>query len=326
MHHRLFTAALLLLFIHAPAAAVELGQPAACVVGQDCFVQQFADMDAGPGASDPFCGSATYDGHGGTDLRVLSMADVARGVPVLAMADGTVLRLRDGVADRLVAREADRAAVADAMCGNGVVIGHADGTETQYCHMRQGSVSVAEGDVVSQGDPIGQIGASGMAQFPHVHVSVRKGGVELDPMTGRALGEGCAVGAADPLFAPDVAEAFGRGDSVLMAAGLAGGAIDHDLLSVEGPPAKASARSQAIVAWGWAINLRAGDRFRFRITTPDGQRIVDDLSDAVDRPKASFSAFAGRRRQPAPGPYQVEVAILRGGAVVSQRSETVAVE
>ena len=233
----------------AGASGFELGQPAECILGQDCFVQQFADMEPGSGARDPFCGDATYDGHSGTDLRVLSMADVAHGVPVLAMADGTVLRLRDGVADRLALSEADRAAVADMECGNGVVIGHADGFETQYCHLRQGSIAVAQGDAVKRGDPIGEIGASGMAQFPHVHVAVRRNGAELDPMTGRELGEGCVAGAgADPLFAPDVAAALGRGDSVLMAAGLAGGVIDHARLSVDGPPPAAGARSQAVVA------------------------------------------------------------------------------
>lgn len=327
MRTMLPTAAALLLLLHWPAAAVELGPPAACELGRDCFVQQFADMDPGAGVQDPFCGGAAYDGHNAIDLRVLSMADVARGVPVLAMAEGTVLRLRDGMPDRMVVGEADRAAVADRQCGNGVVIAHADGFETQYCHLRQGSIAVAEGDAVGRGDPVGEIGASGMAQFPHVHVVVRRNGVELDPMTGRAVGEGCDAGAAAAtLFSSGVAEAMGRGDSVLMAAGLAGGAVDHARLSVEGPPPAATARSEAIVAWGWAINLRQGDRFRFRITAPGGERLIDDVSDAADRHKASFSAFAGRRRPPAPGTYQVEVAILRGDSVVSERVETVTVE
>ena len=92
-----------------PVAALELGLPAQCSLGEDCFIQQYPDMDAGADAVDPFCGNATYDGHSGTDLRVLSMQDVTRGVPVAAMADGTVLRVRDGEPDRLVRSKADRA-------------------------------------------------------------------------------------------------------------------------------------------------------------------------------------------------------------------------
>src|SRR5690606_24393904 len=99
-------AAVLLPVLAAPAPAIEFGLPAACSLGEDCFVQQFPDMDAGPAATDPFCGAATYDGHDGLDLRVPTMPDIERGVPVVAMADGIVLRLRDGVADRLAADEA----------------------------------------------------------------------------------------------------------------------------------------------------------------------------------------------------------------------------
>src|SRR5262249_28255179 len=96
------------------ARALELGLPAECTLRKDCFVHQLADNATRPGeVADPFCGNATYDGHDGTDLRILSMADVARGVPVVAVADGKVLRGRDGEPDRLVTTEADRAAVAD---------------------------------------------------------------------------------------------------------------------------------------------------------------------------------------------------------------------
>src|SRR5262245_15032684 len=101
----------------ASASAVELGLPAECSLGKDCFVQQFADDDTRAGKEvDPFCGSATYDGHDGTDFRVLSLADVTRGVAVVSVADGTVLRARDGEPDRLVLSEADRAAVTDKEC------------------------------------------------------------------------------------------------------------------------------------------------------------------------------------------------------------------
>ena len=63
-------------------------------------MQQFPDLDPGANTVDAYCGSATYDGHDGLDLRVLSLVDVARGVPVLAMADGTVVGVRDKVRTR----------------------------------------------------------------------------------------------------------------------------------------------------------------------------------------------------------------------------------
>ena len=169
------------------ASALELGLPAQCTLGKNCFVQQYPDMDAGAGVADPYCGSATYDGHDGIDLRIMSMADVARGVPVLAMADGTVLRSRDGVPDHLVTSEADRADVADKECGNGMIVELGEGFEIQYCHLRQGSLVVKPGDHVERGQKLGEIGASGLAQFPHVHVTVRHDGTKIDPATGHAL-------------------------------------------------------------------------------------------------------------------------------------------
>jgi hypothetical protein len=71
-------------------AQFELQWPVDCILGQDCFIQQFADHDAGAGAKDFSCGGATYDGHDGTDIRLRTTADAAKGVNVLAARGGVV--------------------------------------------------------------------------------------------------------------------------------------------------------------------------------------------------------------------------------------------
>jgi murein DD-endopeptidase MepM/ murein hydrolase activator NlpD len=171
---------LLLYLLATPAFALELALPVACEVGSNCWVQQYVDHDAGPGATDYSCGVASYDGHDGTDIRVLNTSVK---VDVLAAAAGTVKAVRDGVKDRLVKTAADKAAVEKVECGNGVVLDHGDGWETQYCHMQKGSVAVKAGDVVSAGAVLGQIGYSGNAAFPHVHLSVRQNGMSVDPFS-----------------------------------------------------------------------------------------------------------------------------------------------
>ena len=108
-----------------------------------------------------------------------------------ASAAGRVKAARDGVEDRLVRDEAGRAAVKGRECGNGVVIDHGEGWETQYCHMRKGSVTAKPGDAVEAGAKLGEVGASGEAGFAHVHLTVRQNGRPLDPFDG-----GPAVGAA----------------------------------------------------------------------------------------------------------------------------------
>lgn len=308
-----------------PATALELGLPVACVLGEDCFLQQFPDMDPGPEAVDPFCGAATYQGHDGTDLRVRSMADVARGVDVVAMADGKVMRLRDGEPDRLVRSEADQAAVADRECGNGMIVAHGDGYETQFCHLRRGSIVVKPGDTVLKGAKLGQVGASGLAAFPHVHVTVRKDGKPVDPATGRDLSAGCsASGSGASLFEPQVARQVVQGDtSSLLGFGLAGEPVDHDALSVVGPPPEPNGGSPAFVAWAWFINLRQGDRIRLSIAGPDGGTIVDQTSEPLDRTKASYSFFAGKRGAPPAGAYRVGAMLLRGSETVIRRDDIV---
>ena len=316
------------MLLSSAACALELGLPAQCIMGKDCFVQQYPDMDAGPGASDPFCGSSTYDGHDGIDLRVLSMVDVARGVAVVAMADGTVLRSRDGEPDHLVTSEADRVAVADKECGNGMIVDHGGGFEVQYCHLRQGSLAVKRGDAVKRGQKLGEIGASGLAEFPHVHVTVRHDGKPIDPVTGHELLAGClrAGETTRSLFAPEIIAALAKGESELIAFGLAGGPVDHAALSVSGPPPQATIASPAIVGWGWFINLRKGDRIVVLLSGPDGQQIAINRSEPLDRAKASYSAFAGKKGAPKPGVYEVKVAVERGGSVLFERSGTYSIE
>lgn len=306
----------------AAAPAIEFGLPAACALGEDCHIQQFPDMDPGPDAVDPFCGHATYDGHSGLDLRVLSLPDIERGVAVVAVADGTVLRLRDGVEDRLAMSGDEQAAVAGMECGNGVVVAHADGYETQYCHLRRGSIPVEPGQAIAKGDRIGEIGASGMAQFPHVHLTVRKDGTEIDPTTGRALDAGCLADPADAasLFPADVAKAIGRGDTTLLAFGLTGELFEHRDLVTKGLPPPAAAGSGVTLGWAWFINLRENDRVRFRMTQPDGSPFIDETSDPVDAAKADYSHYAGRRRAAVPGTYGITVTLLRGGETVMERS------
>jgi len=310
------------------AAAGDFGLPIDCTPGHDCFLQQFPDMEPGPGAVDPFCGTATYDGHDGTDIRLRSMVDIARSVPVLAMADGRVLRWRDGEPDRLVLTDDDRKAVGSKECGNGVIIDHGNGIEIQYCHMRRGSVAVRNGDIVEKGDRIGEIGASGLTQFPHVHVTVRKDEKPLDPSTGRMTGEGCNddPSTAEPLFADAVLNLLGKGESRLFAFGLAGATVVHSDLVVSGPPPLPDSESLALVGWAWLQNLRRGDRISIEITGPSGDIFVSRTTEALDRPKAAYSAYVGKRGAPLPGAYAVTVRLMRNEEAVLAATESYEVE
>ncbi|WP_416357992.1 M23 family metallopeptidase [Aureimonas phyllosphaerae] len=314
-----------------PAARAEfrLGLPVACTIGQDCFVQQWPDMDAGPGASDPFCGMAAYDGHDGLDIRVRSMADVARGVDVVAPAAGTVKGVRDAMPDRLIGSTREsRDSVKGVECGNGVVIDNGDGWETQVCHLRRGSIRVKTGDRVEAGTVLGQIGASGAAEFPHVHLSVRRNGEKIDPASGRTVGAGCSSGPAfaGTLFDPAAVAALSKGSTAVLGLGLAAAPVDYARLVVEGGPPTPPAGGNAAIVWAWVNNLSKGDTLAFRMTAPDGTPFYEGSSPPVDSNKAVYSAFAGRKRPLAPGPWTVAVDVVRNGETVVSGSRRIDVK
>ena len=64
--------------------------------------------------------------------------------------------------------------------GNYVMIAHGEGRYTLYAHMSQRLVSVD--DVVSQGDVIGYVGATGYATGPHIHFEIYENDERVDPL------------------------------------------------------------------------------------------------------------------------------------------------
>ena len=163
-----------------PASAFDLAWPVACALGETCHIQNAVDHDPGPGARDALCGPMTYDGHDGTDIALPTLADQAAGVEVRAAAGGVVRGIRDGMADALQGQPG-APDVAGRECGNGVAIAHPGGWETQYCHMARGSIAVAEGQAVTERTVLGRVGLSGQTEFPHLHLTLRRDGIAVDP-------------------------------------------------------------------------------------------------------------------------------------------------
>lgn len=305
------------------ADPISLALPLACEIGKNCFVQNYVDSDASPKWKDYRCGQQTYDGHDGTDFRVPSMEEQRAGVAVLAAAPGTVIGARDGVAEVSI-REVAAETIKGRECGNGVVLRHAGGWITQYCHMAKGSIRVSRGQQVETGAPLGRIGLSGNTEFPHLHFSVRHHETKIDPFAYGAEEGSCGGGHSLWNEAARTALGYRRGE--VINSGFAGNAFT--MAQIESGEVKRmppSASSPALVAYVRAIGLEADDVLELSIVAPDGKPFAQQRPPPLDRSKAQFFTMVGKKRGQTPWPagtYTARYHVLRDGKSVLEKSFT----
>jgi hypothetical protein len=306
----------ILVLLPAPAAAQgqpSLALPIDCEIGTACVVQNYVDRDPGPDARDYRCGGLTYDGHKGTDIRVIDTARFRQGVAVLAAAPGRVRAVRDGMREASV-RATGKAAIAGREAGNSVVIEHGGGWETQYAHLRQGSVAVRAGDSVKAGQKLGLVGLSGNTEFPHLHLEVRHHGETVDPFLGLESAEACKPGDR-ALWHKPALDALGYVATGVLGAGIAGappgtgdGNLDRDRTEAF------TSAAGAAVFWVQIYGAQANDLEEFRLIAPDG-RVLAERRERISRNRAQWLAYAGLRRSSAlwpAGVYRGEYALYRG--------------
>ncbi len=312
---------------HTPAQAkdLHLALPLECVLGETCFIQNYVDADPGPGARDFACGTMSYDGHKGTDFALPSRAALAAGVAVRAAAPGVVRAVRDGMPDTgLDGTPPEQLDGKD--CGNGVVIAHGDGWESQYCHLKQGSIAVRRGDRVAAGRVLGEVGYSGRTEMPHLHLSLRKDGAVVDPFNpeGRNI---CADGAAAPAqdlwqapigYEPAGVIAVGAAPEVPAYAAIKAGTAHHPTLPPDAP---------ALVGWAYTFGTRPGDVVEITLTAPGGAPF-HSREITIERPTAQMFRASGKRRVDGLWPsglWRVTATLRRAGALLDSRSTTIVI-
>lgn len=280
------------------AGALELGMPIDCEVGESCWVVNLVDIDSGPEWRDYACGKRNYDGHTGVDIAIRDLAAMQTGVPVLAAAPGVVKAVRDGMPDKMPDDDFRRR-FKHLYCGNGLVVSHGDGWETQYCHLRRGSLLVEAGDRIKRGQKLGLVGHSGKAEFPHVHLAARQRGKVVDPF----LGVDGATKRKDPcgpsasaLWNGAALSALTRPMTAVFNAGFAAEKPKDRAIRAGLYKAKAlSRRSPVLIFWAETWWVRKGDRLELSIAGPDGAVIVKHASELPKR-QARRMVFAGRKK------------------------------
>lgn len=97
--------------------------------------------------------------HNGTDFGAPS------GTPVYSVSHGTVSQIGP-----------------HGPSGNLVVLAHSGGIETGYAHLSKFAPNLKRGDKVETRQLVGFVGSTGRSTGPHLHFSVKKNGVFVDPL------------------------------------------------------------------------------------------------------------------------------------------------
>jgi hypothetical protein len=325
-----FIITLLLSIFSKNGHALELQLPIDCAAMEGgCFIQNYPDNAPGDPYRDYQCRHLSYPGHKGTDFRVPDQSYLQQGIAVFASADGVVTATRDGMKDGEDIN-AHRDRLTKQGCGNAVKLQHDDGWETLYCHMRQGSVAVKKGQKVKTGDKLGEVGQSGLAAFPHVHLAVMHEGTSFDPFTGAPVEQkGIACGknygkttlwAKDtlPPYLPSrvLGVGFGESPEKVKIYQKAGGA-----------PSQLSANAQAIIFWVNMAGTEKNDQLTLTLTAPDGSRLAEHQGTIPQ--KATYYHFIGKRRPEdgwIAGAYTGEVTLERRGKTTLKQSATATVQ
>jgi murein DD-endopeptidase len=98
----------------------------------------------------------------------------AYGVPVLAVADGTVVAVHDGVPENRPP-EVNKDLGQPDRAGNYIVVKVTPGAYAFYGHLRPGSITAKIGQKVIVGQKLASLGNSGNSTAPHLHFHVTNG-------------------------------------------------------------------------------------------------------------------------------------------------------
>ncbi len=278
--------------------------PLDCDFAADCLVQHYVDRDPSGGAQDYRCGGLTYDGHQGSDLRLRTWAMLDRGVAVLAAAAGVVRKAHDGEADSLTDPANPGRALTE-INGNHLVIDHGAGWQTQYNHLRRGSLKVRTGDPVERGQALGLVGLSGNSNFPHLHFTVVHDYRVLDPFS---AAPGDCTGTDRSLWHPAAAAQLSYRRGGILEAGFAAErpAPERIRSSAYAAVRRLPKETPMIAFWATAWGLQRGDRENLRLTGPDGQELAD-RQVILDDDHGETSSFVGVKRRDRdwpPGTYR----------------------
>lgn len=304
---------------------IHLHLPLVCHLGTSCFIQNYVDHDPSPNYQDFMCGSRTYDGHDGTDFRVPSIRFMQAGISILAAADGVILRLRDGVDDSVL--PLNKSTVAGKECGNGLIISHAHGWQTQYCHVRKNSISVKAGETVKAGQAIALLGMSGATEFPHLHFTLRHDGKLIDPFNPDHATQAETCKSHRNLWGNNIYPPNDYQERIFLGFEFSNHALSMQELEKGTLHAFAfHDQTEALVVHVRMIGLLKGDQAELQLHDPGGLLIAHYRQHKLPNSQAQTLIYSGIKRPQGGwinGIYSIKFIITNKDELVFERSKTI---
>jgi len=293
---------------------ISLSMPVDCIPGESCFVQKYVDMDPSPKAQDFKCGTLSDDTHQGTDIRVPSYREMEAGVDVLATADGKVVDVRNGMPD-VSSKLLPKDAIKKRGYGNRVAIKHAGNYMTIYAHLKRGSLKVKVGDMVKQGQTLGQVGLSGWTEYPHLHFELRHGRKIIDPYTGMGQNAGCEQ-FQNSYWNDDTKALLEYTPTFAISAGFSSVTLNRAAAEYQLYEDLISAKTKTFLFNVYMAGAQLGDQFSIRILSPDGKTAIFNGSDTFTKGSVVRQLAGGKnnRTKALPkGIYTGEFILTRNG-------------
>ena len=294
--------------------AIELDMPLKCNYGTDCFIQNYVDttLKQKKQALDYQCSTLTYNGHKGTDFRIKNYKALENNYQIVAAADGIVKAVRNNAEDYEYIK--DGSTVTGKECGNGIVIRHLSGFETQYCHLRKDSIKVRAGAKINSGDLIGIMGMSGKTEFPHLHFEVRKNGKIIDPFLSEQPVDNLNCNSTkNPIWKKQISDLLQYIPLVILDSGFTD-QIPQDSqqaseLSLQN---NISANSSQLIFWFEIIGIKKDDVLTMVIIDPDNNIIVQNTKKPAKN-QARYFQYIGKKN------LKLKAGIYSGQIVITSK-------
>jgi hypothetical protein len=102
------------------------------------------------------------------------------GVQALAIADGTVVEVKDGLPENVPNAPPVVPITMETVAGNHINLDLGGGVYVMYAHLQPGSLRVKLGDKVTRGQVIGLVGNTGNSSEPHLHFQLMNQNSPMD--------------------------------------------------------------------------------------------------------------------------------------------------